>query len=166
MKKVLIYLLLAAMVLSFVACKDNNTSPKEDGKTYTFTSGSTKIVIDADVAPILAALGEWRDYAESTSCGFPGLEKFYTYGGFEINTYPMGEKDLVYMIRLYDDTVATEEGIRIGSTKETVIATYGTPDKQEDTLLQYNTSKMFLQFLLKDGIVTTIYYWHPKAAES
>ena len=166
MKKVLIYLLLAAMVLSFVACKDNGASQKEDGKTYTFTSGSTKIVIDADVAPILAALGEWRDYAESPSCGFPGLEKFYTYGGFEINTYPMGEKDLVYMIRLYDDTVATEEGIRIGSTKETVIETYGTPDKQEDTLLQYNTSKMFLQFLLKDGIVTTIYYWHPKAAES
>ena len=166
MKKVLIYLLLAAMVLSFVACKDNDASQKEEGKTYTFTSGSTKIVIDADVAPILAALGEWRDYAQSPSCGFPGLEKFYTYGGFEINTYPMGEKDLVYMIRLYDDTVATEEGIRIGSTKETVIETYGTPDKQEDTLLQYNTSKMFLQFLLKDGIVTTIYYWHPKAAES
>lgn len=166
MKKCLIYFLLVAMVLSLVACKDNNTPPTEDEKAYTFTSGSTKIVIDADVAPILASLGEWRDYAESPSCGFPGLEKFYTYGGFEINTYPQGEKDLVYMIRLYDDTVATEEGIRIGSTKEAVIEAYGAPDKQEATLLQYNTSKMFLQFLLREGVVTTIYYWHPAAAES
>ena len=166
MKKFLIYFLLVATVFSFVACKDNNTPPAEEGKTYTFTSGSTKIVIDADVAPILAALGEWRDYRESPSCGFPGLEKFYTYGGFEINTYPVEEKDLVYMIRIYDDTVATEEGIRIGSTKAAVIEDYGTPDKQEDTLLQYNTSKMFLQFLLNEGIVTTIYYWHPNAAES
>lgn len=166
MKKVLIYILLVAMMLTIVACKDNSDPPAEEGKTYTFTSGTVKIAIDADVAPILAALGEWRDYAQSPSCGFPGLEKFYTYGGFEINTYPNGDKDFVYMIRLYDDTVATEEGIRIGSTKEAVIQAYGTPDKQEDNLLQYNTSKMFLQFLLSDGIVSTIYYWHPKAAES
>lgn len=165
MKKILIYVLLATMVLSFVACKDN-TPPAEESKTYTFTSGTTKITIDADVAPILAALGQWRDYNDSPSCGFPGLEKFYTYGGFEINTYPMEGKDYVYMIRLYDDTVATEEGIRIGSTKEAVIQAYGTPDKQADNLLQYNTSNMFLQFLLTDGIVTTIYYWHPKAAEA
>lgn len=166
MKKILIYVLLATMVFSFVACKDNNEPPAAEGETYTFTSGTTQIAIDADAAPILASLGEWRDYADAPSCGFPGLEKFYTYGGFEINTYPMGEKDFVYMIRLYDDTVATEEGIRIGSTKEAVIEAYGTPDKQEDTLLQYNTTKMFLQFLLREEVVTTIYYWHPKAAES
>lgn len=165
MKKILIYLLLAAMVLSFCACQNNNPSEEEE-KTYTFTYGNTKIAIDADVAPILAALGEWRDYAQGPSCGFPGLEKLYVYGGFEINTYPQGEKDFVYMIRLYDDTVATEEGIRIGSTKEAVIEAYGTPDKQDETLLQYDTNKMFLQFLLSDGIVTTIYYWHPNAAET
>ena len=166
MKKILICLLLAAMVISLVACKDNNTQSGEEDKGYTFTSGTTKIAIDDDVAPILAALGEWRDYDDRPSCGFPGIEKFYIYGGFEINTYPQGEKDFVYMIRLYDDTVVTEEGIRIGSTKEAVIEAYGSPDKQDETLLQYDTNKMFLQFLLTDGIVTTIYYWHPKAAES
>ena len=164
MKKILIYLLLVAMVFSFCACQNNNSS-KEEGKTYTFTYGTT-IAIDADVAPILSALGEWRDYDDGPSCGFPGLEKLYVYSGFEINTYPQGEKDFVYMIRLYDDTVATEEGIRIGSTREAVIEAYGTPDKQEETLLQYDTNKMFLQFLLSDGIVTTIYYWHPKAAQT
>ena len=165
MKKILIYLLLVAMVFSFCACQNNNSS-KEEGKTYTFTYGTTTIAIDADVAPILSALGEWRDYDDGPSCGFPGLEKLYVYSGFEINTYPQGEKDFVYMIRLYDDTVATEEGIRIGSTREAVIEAYGTPDKQEETLLQYDTNKMFLQFLLSDGIVTTIYYWHPKAAQT
>ena len=164
MKKILIYVLLATMVLSFVACKDN-TPPTEEGKTYTFTSGTTKITIDADVAPILAALGQWRDYNESPSCGFPGLEKFYDYGGFEINTYPQEEKDFVYMIRLYDDTVATEEGICIGSTKEAVIAAYGTPDKEGDTYLEYHEEKMYMEIQLRDGIVTTIYYWHPDAAK-
>ena len=165
MKNILIYFLLAAMVFSFCACQNNNSS-KEEGKNYTFTYGTTKIAIDDDIAPILTALGAWRDYDDRPSCGFPGLEKFYDYGGFEINTYPQGEKDFVYMIRLYDDTVATEEGIRIGSTREAVIKAYGTPDKQDETLLQYDTNKMFLQFLLSDGIVTTVYYLHPKALES
>ena len=165
MKKILIYILLATMVLTFVACKDNNNQPAEEDKGYTFTSGTTKIEVNADIAPILAALGEWRDYDEGPSCGFPGVEKLYVYGGFEINTYPQGEKDFVYMIRLYDDTVATEEGIRTGSTAGAVIDAYGTPDKQEDSLLQYNTSDMSLQFLLNDGVVTTIYYWHPDAVK-
>ena len=164
MKKILIYLLLAAMVLSFGACQNNNPS-KEEGKIYTFTYGNTKIAIDADVAPILAALGEWRDYAEGPSCGFPGLEKLYVYGGFEINTYPQGDKDLIYMIRLYDDTVATEEGIRIGSTKEAVMAAYGTPDKEGDTYVEYHGEKMYMEIQFRDGVVTTIYYWHPDAAK-
>lgn len=162
MKKCLIYLLLVAMVLSFVACKDNDP-PTEEGKTYTFTNGTTKIAINDDAAPILAALGEWRDYDESPSCAFEGLDKVYTYAGFEIQTYPMGEKDFVYLIELYDDTVATEKGIRIGDTKEAVIAAYGAPDKQESTYLNYNATDMYLEFHLADGIVTSIQYCHPKA---
>ncbi|MBO7274323.1 MAG: hypothetical protein J6V22_05660 [Clostridia bacterium] len=157
MKKLLIFLLLATMVLSFVACKENDTSEPET-KTYTFTSGTTKIAIDADAAPILASLGEWRDYAESTSCAFEGLDKVYIYAGFELQTYPMGEKDYVYMIILQDDTVATEKGIRIGAAKAVVITAYGTPNQESATSLTYNADGMYLQFILRDGVVTSIQY--------
>ena len=158
MKKILIFLLLAATVFSFAACKDNTTPPAEEGKTYTFTSGTTKIAINADVAPILAALGQWRDYAESASCAFEGLDKVYTYAGFEIQTYPMGEKDLVYMIILQDDTVATEKGIRIGATKDAVLTAYGTPNEESANALTYNGKGMYLQFILREGTVTSIQY--------
>ncbi len=158
MKKILICLLLATMLLSLAACKDNNTPPAEEGKTYTFTSGTTKIAINADAAPILAALGQWRDYAESASCAFEGLDKVYTYAGFEIQTYPMGEKDFVYMIILQDDTVATEKGIRIGATKDAVLTAYGTPNQETATALTYNGKGMYLQFILRDGTVTSIQY--------
>ncbi len=156
MKKVLIYILLAATVFCFAACNNNN--PPEETKTYTFTNGTTKIAINADAAPILAALGQWRDYAESASCAFEGLDKVYTYAGFEIQTYPMGEQDFVYMIILQDDTVATEKGIRIGATKDAVIAAYGTPDQDTATALTYNGEGMYLQFILRDGAVTSIQY--------
>lgn len=157
MKKILIFLLLAATVFCFVACKDNNP-PTEQGKNYTFTSGATQIAIDADAAPILSALGAWRDYAESASCAFEGLDKIYTYAGFEIQTYPMGEKDFVYMIILQDDTVATEKGIRIGDAKEAVTTAYGTPDQETASALTYNGKGMYLQFILRDGTVTSIQY--------
>lgn len=158
MKKLWIYFLLAAMILSFVACKKDDTKPEEAEKVYTFTSGTTKIAMNADVAPILAALGEWRDYDESTSCAFEGLDKIYVYPGFEIYTYPMNGKDFVSSVRLYDDTVATEEGIRVGVTKDAVIATYGTPTQTFDTNLTYEVKGMYLQFSLEDGVVTSIEY--------
>lgn len=158
MKKILIFLLLAATVFSFAACKDNTTPPTEEGKTYTFTSGTTKIAINADAAPILAALGQWRDYAESASCAFEGLDKVYTYAGFEIQTYPIGEKDFVYMIIFQDDTVATEKGIRIGATKDAVLTAYGTPNEESANALTYNGKGMYLQFILREGTVTSIQY--------
>ena len=158
MKKLLIYLLLAAMILSFVACKKEETAPTEDGKTYTFTSGTTRIALGADISTILAALGEWRAYDESPSCAFEGMDKIYEYSGFEIYTQPNGEKDIVYMIRLFDDTIATEEGIRVGSAKDAVIATYGTATQASDSNLRYNAKGMYLQFSLENGVVTSIQY--------
>ena len=156
MKKLLIYILLAAMALSLAACKNNDDTVEE--KVYTFTSGSTKMAIDADVTPILSSLGEWKGYDESTSCAFEGLDKVYTYDGFEINTYPMNGKDYVLLIELYDDTVATEKGIRIGSTKQAVLEAYGTPDQQTHTDLIYNGKGMFLQFILEGETVSSIQY--------
>ena len=158
MKKLLIYLLLAATVLSFTACKKEETPADDNGKTYTFTSGTTKITVGADVAPILTSLGKWNDNDESPSCAFEGLDKIYVYSGFEIYTQPNKEKDFVYMIRLFDDTVATEEGIRIGTAKEAVIAAYGTATQASDTNLRYDAKGMYLQFSLESGVVTSIQY--------
>ena len=90
--------------------------------------------------------------------GANGLDKVYTYAGFEIQTYPIGEKDFVYMIILQDDTVATEKGIRIGATKDAVLTAYGTPNEESANALTYNGKGMYLQFILREGTVTSIQY--------
>ena len=159
MRKLLICLLVATMILSFVACKKNEEPSDEDGKVYTFTTDKTKIAIDAEAGPILEALGKWSSYDESASCAFEGLDKIYTYDGFEITTYPLNGKDYIFLIDFYADTVATEEGVRIGSTKEAVVAAYGTPDKETSTALIYNGKGMYLQFLFEQGTVMRIQYF-------
>lgn len=157
MKKLLCILLCGVCVMGLFACGPV-AEEKEEG--YAFVHQGTKIAIDGEAAEVLSALGEWIDYAESASCAFEGLDKVYTYSSFEIQTYPMSGKDYIYMVNLLDDTVSTEEGIRIGSTRAQVLSAYGEADKQSDTLLSYTGEGMYLEFLFRgagDG-VTDIRY--------
>jgi hypothetical protein len=146
-----------------ISCGGGDTAGDAD---YTFEKGKTVIAIHGDMEPILAALGDWNDYEEKPSCGFSGISKLYVYGSFEIETYPVDGKDYVYRVELYDDTVATAEGIRIGQTREQVIETYGEADKESTTLLTYRAPNMYLRFRFSsDGLVSKIIYLHPNAIQ-
>lgn len=101
------------------------------------TSGSTKIEMNADASAIVDELGDPDDYFESESCAFEGLDKVYTYPGFHLNTYPVDDKDYVLSVDFMDDTVETDEGISIGSTKDEVTEAYGEPAEETSSSLVY-----------------------------
>ena len=149
-------LLLGMLGLLLTGCQA--TPPQEEPVAYSFQVGQTGIAIDAPAKAILDALGAWSDYAESPSCAFEGMDKIYTYAGFEIETYCLSGVDYVAAVHLLDDSVATQKGIRIGSTSQEVLNAYGTPTSQNDTSLVYSAKGMKLQFLLRNGTVTNIQY--------
>lgn len=128
----------------------------DSGYVFTAPNGVT-VAIDDDMAQVLEALGEPRSYFEAASCAFEGLDKTYTYSGFTIITRPE-EADLVTSILLTDDSVATPEGVYIGSPAEDVAAVYGEPDRRTDTLLSYTKGGTTLNFILSDGAVLSIEY--------
>ena len=125
---------------------------------FTFVAGDTVIAMNADVAPILEGLGEWENYAETTSCAFKGLDKTYSYPGFDLYTYPLNGKDNVNSVYFVDDTVSTPEGIHIGSTKEEMEAAYGTDYEEEFGAYTYTKDKSRLQFLVTDGVIDSVEY--------
>lgn len=127
------------------------------GKGYVFTYQGTAIAVDADAAPIVEALGEPASYFEAASCAFEGLDKIYTYGGFELNTYPSGDKDLVSAVVFKDDSVSTAEGICIGDTAEKVKQVYGEDCTEEEGMLVYEKDGMKLCFILKDDVAAIEY---------
>ena len=127
-------------------------------KGFVFTHSGVTIEIDANFAPILLALGEPRSYFESESCAFEGLDKVYTYIGFEVDTYPQGDDDFVSAIVLRDDTVSTKEGLRIGSSRAEMEATYGIPRQNDSGQLIYDKDGMRLCFILDDDVVISIEY--------
>lgn len=126
-------------------------------KGYIFVASGVKVEVDADMAPVLQALGEPASYFEAASCAFEGLDKIYTYNGFEIDTYPAQGKDLVSAVILKDDSVTTAEGICIGDSLEKLLEAYGEA-AQENGMLVYTKDGMKLCFILQDDSIISIEY--------
>lgn len=184
MKKLLAAMLAAVMLISLAACggkedgstKDTEKAPSAQTSTdadnadageeaaFVFSVWSSDRSVlyaigpDMDMADVLAALGEPQTYFEAESCAFEGLDKTYTYAGFVIETRPDGEKDYVNAVLLTDDSVATDEGIYIGSSRADVLAAYGETDGSVPSLLSYTQGGCTLNFILDGDNVISIEY--------
>lgn len=153
--------LLFALVLSFFmfpGCGEKE-EPREEADKYCFVYNGIEIVPGEDIAPVIAALGEPTSYYEAASCAFEGLDKIYTYGGVQINTYPDGEVDRVLSVVLLDDACLTPEGVGIGSDVEAVIAAYGNEYTSTENSMTYMRGDAELKFILRDGCVSSIQYY-------
>lgn len=135
-------------------------APSQETKTngYVFTFNGTEVVVDADAASYVEKFGEPVSYYETPSCAFDNLDKFYTYQGFEIDTYYSNGKDLVLGVVLLDDTVSTTEGVCIGDAQDKVATTYGDPTESTDNSATYKKDNMKLVFIFKDGVIASIEY--------
>lgn len=123
---------------------------------YEVTLKGVEIQMCADAAAVVEELGEEKSYFESESCAFEGLDKVYTYSGFKLNTYPVGDQDYVLSVVFSDDTVETDEGIMIGSSKDEVLDAYGDPQEETDTSLIYEKNGTTLTIGLDGDSVRTI----------
>lgn len=151
------------MAMALTACggsgdgsSASSDAPAAGGDGYTFTSGSTVIAMNEDASAVVEELGEADDYFESESCAFEGLDKVYSYPGFQLNTYPVDDKDYVLSVVFMDDTVSTDEGISIGSTKDEVTEAYGDPSTESATELVYEKGDTELKIGLDGDSVTTL----------
>lgn len=134
----------------------NDAAPSTTG--YVFKASGVEISVDADMAPIAEALGEPDSIFEEPSCAAEGIAKLYTYPGYEINTYPDGDNDLVGTIVLKDDTVATLEGIDLSMTKADVIDVYGDGYAELEGQIVYEKDGMKLHFILDGDNLASIEY--------
>ena len=170
MKKIIAFLLAAAMILCFVGCTDTNstktTDPQSGSKepvqdSFSCTYNGATIALHAPAATILTTLGEADSYSESTSCAFEGLDKIYTYGSLNLQTYPIGDKDYIYGWWFEDDVdedAHTPEGIRVGSTQAEAETAYGADAFDGKNTFEVTKGSGKLTIILKDGAVKSIQY--------
>ena len=125
---------------------------------YTFFSNGVNISVDVDMEEIKDALGEPKSVFEEPSCAAQGTAYLYSYSGYEINTYPDGDKNRIAYILLKDDTVSTPEGIDLSMTKEDVIAAYGEDYQGDDKKISYEKDGMTLNFMFDGDNMVSIEY--------
>ena len=169
MKKILALVLALAMTLTLAAC-GGDTTPETtapatqnppatpDASSWKYTVQGVDIMMHANAAPILKALGDPVNFTEEASCAFTGLDKTYYYGGFYLQTYPMGEEDFVYSVWLVDDSSTTPEGIYIGASQAEVEAAYGTEGFNGSNAYVMTGTTSTLTIILTDGVVSSIQY--------
>lgn len=135
--------------------QDNNSSASG---TYVFVGNGVELCVDMDMATVSGKLGEPNSFFEEPSCAAEGIAKIYTYSGFEIYTYPDGDRDLIQYISLKDDSVATPEGIDLSKTKDDIISAYGSDYEQKGNSLVYTKGNGKLVFILDGDYITSIEY--------
>jgi hypothetical protein len=174
-------ILLIAVMLLFTGCSKDDAVPTnndavtgdtseqgtEESETpdtnavegFAFGFNNVVIPMNVDAGPIVEALGEPMEYFEAASCAFQGLDKIYTYSGFELSTYPVGDQDFISTVYFMDDSVATDKGIYIGASLEEVIAAYGDDYTEESGEYIYTQGETTLNFLMEDDFVSAISYY-------
>ena len=178
MRKIFLFILLA-MFLTACGTKEETTDIKDDNDLpvqeekqtkdkeedtqkeptgYAFGHNDVSIYMNTDVVPVVDALGEYLQYFEAESCAFKGLDKTYTYPGFEIATYPLDGKDYISTVYLMDDTVSTPEGIYLGSTVDDMIAAYGSDYTESSGSYTYIKDDSKLQFIAMNDEIISITY--------
>lgn len=156
MKKISLLLLIIAMVFSILGCHASKPVSKQE--CFCLTYNGVQIILNSEAAPIIAALGEPKSYTQEPSCAFDGMDKTYYYGSIYLSTYPLGGKDYVQRIWFADDTVATEEGIRIGDSQAEVEKAYGADYFNGGNAYIITKGASRLTVILTDAAVSSIQF--------
>lgn len=175
MKKIIILVLISVLL---VGCGNgDNTSdapntPKQivanveahvddDGgelNEFVFETKEVAIAMNAEVAPIVEKLGDSKGYFEAESCAFQGMEKTYTFDGFDLYTYEIDGIDSVASISFLDDNVKTKEGVYLYSSLEEILDAYGDDYEENLGLYTYVLGDSKLNFLIDNNEVVAIDY--------
>jgi hypothetical protein len=127
---------------------------------YVFKAGDVTVAVNTPAEDTISKLGTPKNYGESPSCGeFDGTDKVYTYAGFRVYTEPGKSADVINKIELTDDSVKTPEGVYVGMSTEDAKAAMksATPTERGESLV-YAADGVELNFICRDGYVTSIQY--------
>lgn len=135
---------------------DNALDGKVTLDDFRIVINGTEVVVGTDINTLLTMLGEPDAYTHAKSCIDEGEEKSYSYGGYVLNTYPAGEKDIIYLIEFGSGAV-TDANIGIGSSVNDVERAYGTACENMGQFIVYETAEFAdLSFQYENGIVSYI----------
>lgn len=160
MKKYIARILCFVMVMAMLAgCGTEQGNSGTNNKAgYTLTVNGKQLYIDGS-AELTEDIGTPQGGTyEALSCVFEGKDTFYYYDGFTVQTYEKDGKKYIYAITIEDDTVKTDEGVKIGDSFAEVTGSYGTGYTAAGNAYTYAKDNMTLTFTIENDKVAGISY--------
>ena len=174
MKKFILCLMMLCMLFSLAACgtdtpdttgPQGSSSTNSDGNNVqehpnapSLTVNGTKLQLYAKAEPILKALGTANSVNELPTCAIGEMDRQYAYDSFYVQTYSLEGVEYIFSFWFADDLIKTDEGVKIGDTKEAVEAAYGAAAFDGTNCYVITSDGGELRLILKDGVVSSISY--------
>ena len=147
--------LCAVSSIFLISCEQTENDIPAD---YFFKARGVTVRVGENVDNATSALGEYNSLYLAPSCAVSGVDQMYVYNGFRLTAYPEADKHIIYIIELTNDTVSTAEGVSVGDTREKVISVYGETYESVGESVRYKGRDCLLQFIIREGKVTSIKY--------
>ena len=125
---------------------------------FVFTVNGTHVYMDENMEDVLTRLGEPRRVFEAPSCAFEGIDRIFSFQGYDLHTYPENEQDFVHTVNFRDDSLATPEGVFLGGSLSDMLAAYGDDYEQELGQYKYTKGQTYLSFIIDEDEIVAIMY--------
>ncbi len=155
MKKIILLIVLL-LFLGGCSKKEQTKIPTEYYATY----NAIEIKPGTFFNNLLSTIGEYNNYRIEDSSFNDEKANIYEYDTFEIETYYDNEIEKIYSITFTSDEQLTNEGIKIGDTKEKMLSTYkNNYTNNVENIFIYNLSNTNISFTIENGIIIGIVYY-------
>jgi predicted small lipoprotein YifL len=138
--------------------QEPGVSPVAQNHTLFFESNGVKIRPYDLAEAVLGSLGKPNSSFEAPSCAYQGVDKFYTYGGFQLTVNEIDGADHVTIITVTDDTVSIPQGVKIGDTQDAMLQKMGNNYQECGGSYEFVEDTTTLSILVQEGKVTQIMY--------
>ncbi len=141
------------------------STPAVDGYTCIFDNGIT-VKLGSPAADALAALGDYSDMMEASSCVHEGFDRVYTYAGlYTVLTSPDAQgNEYVAEISLLSDLVALDVNgayLMIGSPESDIKSVFGEPAEDTFGVQKYNINGANVTVTVDGGAVSGFVMTYP-----
>lgn len=163
MKKLFLTIIIGFSVIFMTGCGETNQDnlPNLDNEFSEFKVSYSGLDVTPGVKfDYKKVVGEEPEISTIAGCALYGYDHVYTYDDIEIvaNINEEDNVETVYSVYLRTDKVSTPEGIKIGSTVDELINTYGDNFDEFNGVYTFNGVGIYMQVQTKDNLVTSIEY--------
>lgn len=162
MKKIIIAVIVALVVI--VGCvflfsgNGDDVKTSKSNKKETFGLKYENVDITPGVNFKKDKIKKEAEITVVPSCAIDGNDNNYKYDNIEITTNDYGDKEVVYSVYFLNDSVKTNEGVKIGDSKDDVKKAYPDVDDSVSATYTYDKDGVRVMFHMEDDVVKSIEY--------